>query len=763
MDWCKTRVGSTWGILIAICLLLAPGSGLAKPVVVEQGWSLIRELAFTGAQSARFSPKGSELFVGRRGTSSDGLYSIDSLGLESKLASGSNVAGVVVDKGGDAFFSEDYGGVIYKVTYQKSGRSTWVSGFHAGDDDPVGMAIAPSNHVGPLLKPGEALVVDRGNSGPDEIWSWSPAKVGIASLVHKDNGTLVDPVDVVIGSGLIYVVDTRGSSAGRIYTVGSGGSLAILSTTGKTLANPMGATLDPKNGDLLVVDRTGGKVVRVDDSTSVVTDVITGMTIPGDGWASIDRSADGLRLLVTADNKIYLFARCAVTPPGGATDCDGNGKLDACDIGLGSHKDCNDNGKPDTCDIAGSSSTDCDNDKVPDECPVCPPVEAVFIMDTSSSMNDEAAALCSKIKAVGTILKGKGITLSSSALGISEAPGGAYSCLTNTVIKVHGTSVPGSPPATVATLGKCPGGNQVASEDWGRATAVVAGVKSWGTGKVHLVIPISDEGPWCGDPVTDPGVDRDSITHATKVAAAKSVIVSPITGTGSSSGMIKLAQDLAKGTGGKALSSKNPQNDMAKSVLEIIKTACKTFYDCNKNGTPDACDISKKKSKDCDYDGVPDECQSPIPTCAAPDAGVPDATLPDAALPDAVLPDLTLPDTALPDVKDTPPPDAASPDVALPDAPVPDTPAPDKADTPPADAPAPDAASPDAAVHDAPPGTPDSAADQTSSMDVADSTTDGPLEDSGGCDCSVANSVSPSATWLLLLALIIVGRRRRVS
>ena len=758
MDRCVIVGAASRALLVT--LLLAPATGLAKPVVVEKGWSLIRTLAFSGAQSARFSPKGSEIFVGRRGTSSDGLYAIDSLGLESKLASGSNVAGVVMAQNGDAYFSEDYGGVIYKVTYQKSGRATWASGFHAGDDDPVGLAIAPNNHVGPVLKPGEALMVDRGSGGLDELWKWSPATAGMISVVHKDNGTLVDPVDVVITSGLIYVVDPRGSSPGRIYTVGSGGSLAVLTTTGKTLEDPMGATLDPVSGDLLLVDADGGKVVRVDDSTSVVTDVISGMTIPGDGWASIDHSADGLRLLVTANDVIHVFARCAVSPPGGANDCDKNGKLDACDIGLGTHKDCNDNGKPDTCDIASATSTDCDNDKVPDDCPSCPPVETVFVMDTSSSMNDEAAALCSKIKAVGTILKGQGIAFSSVALGISEAPGGAYSCLTSTVIKTHGTTVPGNPPSTVATLGKCPGSNQVASEDWGRATAVVAGVKKWGAGKVRVVIPISDEGPWCGDPVTDPGVDRDSITQAIKVAAAHKVMVSPITGTGSSAGVLKLAADLAKGTGGKTISSKKPQNDMAKSVLEIIKTACKKVNDCNKNGTPDACDISKKKSKDCDYDGVPDECQSPTPTCAAPDAGVPDAAPPDAKIPDMTLPDMTAPDAPGPDIKDTPPPDAKIPDMALPDLATPDAPAPDKSDTPPADAKVPDAASADTASADGPPSNPDSAADQTSSLDAADTVTDGPAEGTDGCDCSVSTGANPFAVWLLLLALLIVGRRR---
>ncbi len=326
--------------------------------------------------------------------------------------------------------------------------------------------------------------------------------------------------------------------------------------------------------------------------------------------------------------------------------------------------------------------------------------------------------------------------------------------------------MPGSPPASVATLGKCPGGNQVGLEDWGRAAAVVAGVKKWGAKNVRLVIPISDEGPWCGDPVTDPGVDRDSITQAIKVAKTHSVMVSPITGTGSSSGVVKLAADLAKGTGGKALSSTKPQDDMATSVLDIVKTACKTFSDCNKNGTPDGCDIKKGKSKDCDYDGTPDECQSPKPTCAAPDAGVPDAAPPDASVPDLV---------SAPDVKDTTPPDLAAPDKAPPDAPAPDlkdtTPDMSTPDTAAPDAAAPDTAAPDAAAPDtaaAADVTPDTASPDVKDTPPADIAStadtipgvDEPMDD-GGCDCRVGAGVSARTPWLLLLALLLWRRRRR--
>lgn len=113
-------------------------------------------------------------------------------------------------------------------------------------------------------------------------------------------------------------------------------------------------------------------------------------------------------------------------------------------------------------------------------------------------------------------------------LGISATPSG-FPCLTGHVMDVDGTMVPGSPPAGTETLGDCPGGSQVASEDWGRATSVVAGNHAWMGGTVRVVVPIADEGPWCGDPVTDPGVDRDALDHPIAVCTDNDVVASPIT------------------------------------------------------------------------------------------------------------------------------------------------------------------------------------------------------------------------------------------
>lgn len=295
---------------------------------------------------------------------------------------------------------------------------------------------------------------------------------------------------------------------------------------------------------------------------------------------------------------------------GTSLDCNLNSIPDECDIDTGFSVDCNDNIVPDNCDLDQGQSLDCDNNNVPDECPQCPTVEVVFIMDKSSSMSDEASALCSTITQVVSTLQAVLVNVDTELLAIPSPGTGSFSCLTESVVDLYGTTVPGNPPPGNETLGDCPGGNQVASEDWGRATSVVAGVKAWQADSVRLVVAISDEGPWCGNPVTDPGVDRDSITHAIGVAVANDVIVSTIAGTGSGASLIAMQQDLSSATGGQHFSSSLPADDLAEGIKALIIQACDAVSDCNANDIPDTCELDAGTSDDCNFNNIPDECEA---------------------------------------------------------------------------------------------------------------------------------------------------------
>ncbi|MDO8630931.1 MAG: hypothetical protein Q7R41_10600, partial [Phycisphaerales bacterium] len=191
--------------------------------------------------------------------------------------------------------------------------------------------------------------------------------------------------------------------------------------------------------------------------------------------------------------------------------------------------ECND-GLPCTQDVCQDGA--CLNLPIPDCVPS--PVEIVFIMDTSGSMRDEAAELCSAMDGVVAKLNAHGFRIYPTVLGITQSPGGAFSCVSDTVVNRFGDVVPGPLQSCPFVDGSSP------HESWGPATALVAQYFPWGatpltSGSTRIIVPISDEGPCNGNPCNDPGDDRDSIDNAIAVATApnKHVIVSPIYGTSS--------------------------------------------------------------------------------------------------------------------------------------------------------------------------------------------------------------------------------------
>lgn len=265
--------------------------------------------------------------------------------------------------------------------------------------------------------------------------------------------------------------------------------------------------------------------------------------------------------------------------------------------------DCNGNGVRDADDIANGTSLDCNLDGIPDECAACAPVDVVFVVDTSASMNDESVVLCNTIQEVVANLGAIGVQINPSYLRIRNV-GGTFSCLTNSVASLLGTTVPGGASCCL-TLGN--------EEDWASATAIVAQHFPWTPGAVRVVVPISDEGPKDGDPCFDPGNDRNSITNAILVANANQVIVSPIAGTGAASQMpciITLGMDLASATGGTHFISTQPAADLAAAIEALVVDACASTTDCNGNHVPDECDIASGTSSDNNANGVPDECET---------------------------------------------------------------------------------------------------------------------------------------------------------
>ena len=292
---------------------------IGSPMVVEPGWTFARAIDCSGnPRAAHYNPVDGKIYVGR--LSPKGLYRVEGDDSIITVWSGDDIAGVVADIDGDIFATDDYSGEIFRTEYGQTGRQTWVSGWHSGDDDPVGMAIAPDDYTGAVLQPSEALMIDRGWDGADEVWGWSPDTAEGEWVVYADNGTLLNGVDIAIGRYAVYLVDTGeeetyGPGPGIIYRLeNSSGTLTAVDTSPDVLVDPMAVAIDPLTQDLFVLDTDAGRVVRVQVSghppTGQVTEMFTGFATNW-SWAGLDVSPDGLQIIVTdlEANKIYTFTR----------------------------------------------------------------------------------------------------------------------------------------------------------------------------------------------------------------------------------------------------------------------------------------------------------------------------------------------------------------------------------------------------------------------------------------------------------------------
>jgi len=187
-------------------------------------------------------------------------------------------------------------------------------------------------------------------------------------------------------------------------------------------------------------------------------------------------------------------------------------------------------------------------------------VEVVIVLDTSGALLDRIEALCAGLTKDITALQARGFDLNVAIYGIAKP----YACATQTVTQL--------PNSTVAS-----------DSDWGAAISDVAVQYAWRPNTVRVLIPFSNRGPALGDPVNDPGPDRDAIVRAIAAAQANKVIVSPVVGAADKATqsddrtrLEKLATDLATATGGRVEVLTDTQTDPTLAFFRVIGAAAGT-------------------------------------------------------------------------------------------------------------------------------------------------------------------------------------------
>ncbi len=292
------------------------------PVIHESGWLQEAGIDFENPVSALINPTDGLIYLGRR---AGDIYRTDYAADSELLVSSTDVAGVAYEPtSGVLFFSEDFPGRVRRIDidYMSGAVSSqlWVSGFHSGDDDPVGLAAVPMSYSGSLLTPGTMVSTDRGFNGPKGVWSWSPDVSEGEVLIHDDEGVLVDPIDIAVNSQSIMIADTSNG----VQELNDDNTLSSLVPNGVVFANAQGVVFDTRSDDLFVLDIVLDAVYRVNLDTGDATLVVDQLGTAAPNWGGINIDDDGTtqRLVVSSlgNDKVYIFSN---TPPCSIADLSG--------------------------------------------------------------------------------------------------------------------------------------------------------------------------------------------------------------------------------------------------------------------------------------------------------------------------------------------------------------------------------------------------------------------------------------------------------
>jgi hypothetical protein len=137
-------------------------------------------------------------------------------------------------------------------------------------------------------------------TGPDVTITESGWRLKTPIEFSDPQSAHYNPID-----GRLYV--NRDTSGGGLHRIEADGSATLISSA----SNLGGVVIDPDDGDLLVIDNGGGRLVRVNPVTGAVSNVVTGLNLPAPTLAGVDITPDGSRIFITerGANRILTLTR----------------------------------------------------------------------------------------------------------------------------------------------------------------------------------------------------------------------------------------------------------------------------------------------------------------------------------------------------------------------------------------------------------------------------------------------------------------------
>ncbi len=294
-----------FGRLAASCGIVDDPIVVATPDIVKCGI-----LSLVGVSSVARNPTDAELYgiIDLASASGGGLYPLTGPTAGIRLQAYTTPAHLIFDGTGAAFVTEDASGNIFRFAGGVS--STWVSGLHSGDDDPMGLCFAPAGYDGPNVDPGDVLVTDYGFSGPDEIWSFKTTIAeGELQIVPDITGT-PDFLDLASGGGNVYTVNS--GNPNNLYTLSPTGVLSPIALS-TPLTSMVGIAYDPSIARLYVVENGGHTLRRIHPGTGAVELIASGFTQFGDCGVEVQAANGRVSVVDLGMNRVYEFCRTAST------------------------------------------------------------------------------------------------------------------------------------------------------------------------------------------------------------------------------------------------------------------------------------------------------------------------------------------------------------------------------------------------------------------------------------------------------------------